>query len=261
MTPGVTGLVLVIVAAGFTEKPLPILFNLLNGEFAAFCSKPVAITVIVQLSCISLFSVAPKITFTSSPVSSSMYVDASLASYKLTSPVTFRIISVAPLMVVSSSGDSTAILIASAALFSPLPCPIPICAIPLSFMTVCTSAKSRLIREGTLIRSVIPCTACCNTSSAFFKPSSMPVLLSTISRSFSFGMTISVSTCSFSFSIPLSALVIRFLASKRKGLVTTPIVRISMDLAMDATTGAAPVPVPPPIPQVTNTMSAPLIAS
>ena len=49
--------------------------------------------------------------------------------------------------------------------------------------------------------------------------------------------------------------------SNSKGFVTTAIVKIPISRAMLAITGAAPVPVPPPIPQVTNTMSAPLIAS
>ena len=39
---------------------------------------------------------------------------------------------------------------------TPVAVPIPICAIPLSTITVLTSAKSRLISPGTLIRSVIP---------------------------------------------------------------------------------------------------------
>ncbi len=131
----------------------------------------------------------------------------------------------------------------------------------MSVMTVCTSAKSRLIRAGRLIRSVIPWTACCSTSSAFFSASGMVVLRSTISRSLSLGITISVSTDAFSFSIPISALFMRCFASKRKGFVTTPTVRIPISLAARARTGVAPVPVPPPIPQVTNTISAPWIAS
>ena len=163
-------------------------------------------------------------------------------------------------MVVSRSGLVTACFTASTALSSPVAVPIPIWATPLLIITVLTSAKSRLIRPGTLIRSVIPCTACCNTSSAFFKASGIVVLLSTISRSLSFGMTISVSTLSFNFSIPDSALVIRVLASNLNGFVTTPTVRIPSSLEIFATTGAAPVPVPPPIPQVTNTISAPLMA-
>ena len=165
---------------------------------------------------------------------------------------------VAPLMVVSSNGLSTAMRTASVAFSSPFAVPIPICASPLSFITVCTSAKSRLIKAGRLIKSVIPCTACCNTSSAFFNASGIVVLRSTISSNLSLGMTISVSTFSFNFSIPALAFTIRVLASNLNGFVTTPTVRIPCSLAILATTGAAPVPVPPPIPQVTNTISAPL---
>ena len=42
--------------------------------------------------------------------------------------------------------------------------------------------------------------------------------------------------------------------SKKNGIVTTPIVRSPRSLATLATTGAAPVPVPPPIVAVTNTI-------
>src|SRR5712692_1055537 len=71
------------------------------------------------------------------------------------------------------------------------------------------------------------------------------------------GMEIRVSTCAFNSRIPSSAQRMRFLPSKRNGLVTTPTVSAPTSLAMRATTGAPPVPVPPPIPAVTNTMSAP----
>jgi len=70
----------------------------------------------------------------------------------------------------------------------------------------------------------------------------------TCGNSLSFGMTIRVSTFSFNFAIPLMALFIRGLPSKENGFVTTPTVRIPRFLAISATTGAAPVPVPPPIP-------------
>ena len=73
-------------------------------------------------------------------------------------------------------------------------------------------------------------------------------------------MTIKVSTFSFNLSIPARALFILTLASNLKGFVTTPTVRLPCSFANLATTGAAPVPVPPPIPHVTNTMSAPAIA-
>ena len=46
--------------------------------------------------------------------------------------------------------------------------------------------------------------------------------------------------------------------SNLKGLVTTATVRAPSSLARLAMTGAAPVPVPPPRPVVTKTMSAPV---
>ena len=167
----------------------------------------------------------------------------------------------APSILVSKSGDCTACFTASSAFSSPVAYPIPICAYPLSIITVCTSAKSRLMSAGTLIKSVIPCTPCCNTSSAFLSASGILILRSTISKSLSFGMTIKVSTHSFRHSIPLSALTILCFPSKRKGFVTTPTVKMPISLAILAMTGAAPVPVPPPMPQVTKTISAPASAA
>ena len=43
---------------------------------------------------------------------------------------------------------------------SPLPVPMPISAEPASFMIALTSAKSRLMSPGTVIRSEMPCTPC-----------------------------------------------------------------------------------------------------
>ena len=54
----------------------------------------------------------------------------------------------------------------------------------------------------------------------------------------------------------------RWVPSKSNGRVTTPTVSAPISfLAISAITGAAPVPVPPPSPAVTNTMSAPFRAS
>ena len=50
---------------------------------------------------------------------------------------------------------------------------------------------------------------------------------------------------------------IRCFPSRAKGVVTTPIVRAPISFAIEATIGAEPVPVPPPIPAVTKTMLAP----
>ena len=58
--------------------------------------------------------------------------------------------------------------------------------------------------------------------------------------------------------MPLSAAIILRLPSNAKGFVTTATVRIPMLFAISATIGAAPVPVPPPIPAVINTISTPV---
>ena len=64
-----------------------------------------------------------------------------------------------------------------------------------------------------------------------------------------------------SVSMPSSACAARFLPSKENGRVTTPIVNAPSLREMLAITGAPPVPVPPPSPAVTKTMSAPLSTS
>ena len=69
-------------------------------------------------------------------------------------------------------------------------------------MIVRTSAKSRLIRPGIVIRSVIPCTPWRRTLSASRKASSIEVRRSTTASSFSLGITISVSTTSRRRSMP-----------------------------------------------------------
>jgi len=74
-------------------------------------------------------------------------------------------------------------------------------------------------------------------------------------------MTMRVSTFSFRIWMPFSACMARRRPSKVKGRVTTPMVRAPTLFAISATTGAAPVPVPPPLPAVMKTMSAPWSAS
>src|SRR5262245_7727605 len=70
-------------------------------------------------------------------------------------------------------------------------------------------------------------------------------------------MMSSVSTHLCSSLMPPSAMRMRRWPSNWNGFVTTPTVRMPSSLAQRATTGAAPVPVPPPMPAVTNTMWAP----
>src|SRR5882724_4970442 len=84
--------------------------------------------------------------------------------------------------------------------------------------------------------------------------------LPTTARSRSLGTTIMVSTFFRSSAMPSSACFIRRRPSNRNGLVTMPTVSAPVSRAIWATTGEAPVPVPPPMPQVTKTMSAPWTA-
>ena len=138
---------------------------------------------------------------------------------------------------------------------------MPIRADPASFMIMRTSAKSVLMSPGVVIRSVMPCTPCSSTSSAILKALSTDVFsLDTVS-SRSLGMTMRVSTFSLRRWMPASACTERRRPSKPNGRVTTPMVSAPSALAISAMTGAAPVPVPPPLPAVMNTMSAPLSTS
>ena len=68
----------------------------------------------------------------------------------------FSTIPVAPSTDSSSSGEEIATRAASAQRFSPAAVPIPISAEPASSMIVRTSAKSRLISPGMVMRSVMP---------------------------------------------------------------------------------------------------------
>ena len=74
-------------------------------------------------------------------------------------------------------------------------------------------------------------------------------------------MVIKESTCLFNSETPNSADFMRRAPSKVKGRVTTATVRIPISRAISAMTGAAPVPVPPPIPAVIKSISVPLINS
>ena len=103
----------------------------------------------------------------------------------------------------------------------------------------------------------MPCVACSSTSSAFLSASLKLVPLPTTASSRSLGTTIMVSAARLSSARPCSACFIRFLPSNKKGLVTMAMVSAPISRAISAMRGAAPVPVPPPIPAVMNTRSAP----
>ena len=170
---------------------------------------------------------------------------------------TFTSTPVAPWISSSRSGDRIASSAAARARFSPLARPIPINAEPASFMMLRTSAKSRLMIPGTVITSLTPWTAWRRTSSAILKESSIEVCRLTTLRSRSFGITMRVSTYLRSSSAAAWATAARRFPSNSNGLVTMPIVSAPRSLATFATTGAAPEPVPPPIPAVTKTRSEP----
>ena len=124
-------------------------------------------------------------------------------------------------------------------------------------MVALISAKSRLMAPVVLMMSLMPCTAWRSRSSATLNASKKLVPRGTSESRRSLGMAMTVSTVEASLRRPSSASRMRRGPSKPKGLVTTAMVRASSSLASDAITGAAPVPVPPPRPAVTNTMSAP----
>ena len=132
---------------------------------------------------------------------------------------------------------------------------------PASFMTRVTSARSRLMSPGIATRSEMPATPNFNTWSAMLNASSKLVLSSTTSKSLSLETMMSESTDFWSSRIPRSALAALLAPSNVKGLVTTATVRMPRSLAIWATTGAAPVPVPPPMPAVMKSMSVLAIAS
>ena len=115
---------------------------------------------------------------------------------------------------------------------------MPISALPASCMIVRTSAKSRLISPGIVIRSVMPWTPWRSTLSASRNASRIVVRRSTIVSSFSFGITISVSTFSRSRWMPSWAWRARWVPSNENGRVTTPTVRAPISfLAISAITG------------------------
>ena len=150
-----------------------------------------------------------------------------------------------------------ALLAASIALFSPEDRPVPMNATPMPFITVLTSAKSRLTRPGFVIRSETPWTAWRRTSSATLNASWTEVSRLTVWRSRSLGMAMTVSTADFSSSSPASACLIRTRPSNSNGRVQIAMQRMSSSAARLAMIGVDPVPVPPPRPVVRKIMSEP----
>ncbi len=124
-------------------------------------------------------------------------------------------------------------------------------------MTVFTSAKSKLMKPGLVISSEMPRTPCATTSSTTLNASDSGVRRSMRSFKRSLVITINESTDSDKACNPSAAKRPRFGPSHLNGRVTTATVNAPCSLAIRATTGAAPLPVPPPIPAVITTISAP----
>ena len=97
----------------------------------------------------------------------------------------------------SSNGHSMAASAARRARFSPDARPVPIMAVPLMPMTVCTSAKSTFMTPWLTIRSEMPSTAPSSTSLAAAK-AFMSVKLGSASFSLSLEIVIRESTYSAS---------------------------------------------------------------
>src|SRR5438874_9856624 len=178
-------------------------------------------------------------------------------SVKSSPPVILMSTPVAPVIeMLSGSGGAIACCTASMARFSPRPIPVPMIAAPPFCITVRTSAKSTLTIPVTVMSEEMPCVACSSTSSAFFRASWNGMPLPTTASRRSLGTTTMVSTCLRISAMPISACRMRLRPSNRKGFVTIPMVRAPRSRAILEMIGASPVPVPPPMPQVTNTRSA-----
>src|ERR1051325_6180650 len=231
-----------------------------GASAAALCrSNPVAITVTRISPCIAGSFTVPKMISASSPAASltTSEIWVTSPSVRSSPPVMLMSTPVAPVMeMLSSSGDEIACCTASIARFSPRPMPVPMIAAPPFCITVRTSAKSTFTIPVTVMSDEMPCVACSSTSSAFFRASWNGMPLPTTARSRSFGTTTMVSTCLRISAMPISACRMRLRPSNRKGFVTMPMVRAPKSRAIWEMIGAAPVPVPPPMPQVTNTRSA-----
>ena len=203
----------------------------------------------------------PEMMLASSSTASAMIWAASATSWRVRSAPPEMLIStpLAPwIEVSSSSGDEIARWAASMARFSPLATPVPISAMPMPVMIVLTSAKSTLISPGTVIRSLMPCTAWRSTSSAIRNASEsgrapLHEVEQPLVRDRDQGVDRGAQL--------LDRLVGDRHAPRgprsRTAWSTTATVSAPISEASDARIGAEPLPVPPPRPAVMNTMSAP----
>ena len=157
----------------------------------------------------------------------------------------------------SISGLLIAWVAASCARCEPVAMPIPIIALPALGMIVRTSAKSRLMSPGqrdqvadpldALAQHVVGDPERLDQARALLEHVQEPVVGDHDHRVGGVPQRLHAGR----------ACVLRRLPSNPNGDVTMATVSAPTSRAIRATTGAAPVPVPPPSPAVTNTMSEP----
>ena len=135
-------------------------------------------------------------------------------------------------------------------------------AMPISAMTVRTSAKSTLIRPGRVISSAMPCTAPCSTWFAERNASSKRRFTTQYRQQlFVRDRDQRIDVLAELANSVVSDLHTLCCLPSSNGFVTTATVRMPSSFATCATIGVAPVPVPPPMPAVMNSMSAPSMTS
>ena len=158
----------------------------------------------------------------------------------------------------SSIGLDIEVFAAITARSSPDACPTPNIALPTNAIIVLTSAKSILIRPLLVINELIAETPSYNVLLIISLHSSKDVSIFATLNTFSLGTTIIVSRHFDNSSMPSLAIFILFVPSYFHGVVTTPTVSMPISFARFAITGAAPVPVPPPIQAVIKSILIPL---
>ena len=131
-------------------------------------------------------------------------------------------------------------------------------AVPPSAIVVRTSAKSRLMRPWTVMRSEMPRVGVVEHVVGHLEGvDERGVVLGDVEEPLVRDDDERVDGLLRRLDALARPTYIRLRPSQSNGLVTMATVRMPIRLAMAATTGAPPVPVPPPMPAVTKTMSEP----
>ena len=173
-----------------------------------FSGKLEAMTVILTSPFLSFSSrTVPKMILAFGSTDSVITLAASWISnmVKSSPPAMEKSTPLAPLILISRSGEEMAARAASSARFSPEAAPMPMSAAPEFSRTERISAKSMLMMPGVVMRSEMPSTASLRILSQMAKAFLAVMFFSTVWRSRSLGMTIRASTACLSSSMPCSA--------------------------------------------------------